>query len=232
MGFNKVSEYYHENKQDFEVLVLGSSQMKDAVNPEWMNMPTLNMASGNQHHDTDFKILKTVVPQLPRLKTVVLEVSYSHLELPHNGKEFWKNGIYYTYYGVNAFERPAWFKDRLIYLSNPRFFSERLIGHYKKTDPPAGFSTYGFDTLNYGGLFQDLKYSEAAIETKQRFRINETENPVIFRKNTALLHEILEYLDDNGIQVVLCTAPMYKSYLPRRNSKITDRRDSVLTSIR
>lgn len=230
MGFKDLSRYYEENKTEFEVLVLGSSQIKDAINPELLQIPTLNLGSGNQHHDTDFKILKGLLPHIPNLKTVVLEVSYSHFELPHNGKDFWKNAVYYEYYGVNAFERRTWFKDRLVYLSNPQFFSERLLGHYKGTDPPAGFSKYGFDTLNYGGRFQDLNYSEEKI-AKTKFRLNYKERPEVFQNNAALFNEMLDFLKEKELNVIICSVPMYKTFLSARNPNILRRRDSILSRI-
>ena len=92
--FKANAEYIERENDNFETLVLGSSQIQSAINPEWLDSPTLNVASGDQHHDTDYKLLKFFQKNIPQLKTVVLEVSYSHFELPHNGRDFWKNALY------------------------------------------------------------------------------------------------------------------------------------------
>ena len=72
-------EYVKRANNNFETLILGSSQIQSAVNPEWLDSPTLNLASGDQHHDTDLKLLKGFKPKLHNLKTVVIEVSTATL---------------------------------------------------------------------------------------------------------------------------------------------------------
>ncbi|QIE58315.1 hypothetical protein G5B37_01640 [Rasiella rasia] len=228
MSFKAISTYMHKDADKFEVLVLGSSQMKGGINPEYISQPTLNLAGGNQHHDTDFKILKQLLDSFPALKTVVLETSYSHFELPHNGKQFYKNNAYLKYYGVNTFERQTYFKDKLIFLSNPKLFSERILDNYSNNGRKYGFNTYGYDTLNYPGLFEDLQYNEAKISEKKVFKINKTPNTELFATNTALFFDMLEFLESKNLNIILCEAPMYKTYLPQRVPEILYRRDSII----
>ncbi|MDX1461798.1 MAG: hypothetical protein R3359_01975 [Marinirhabdus sp.] len=227
-SYAALAEYMDDEAENIEVLVLGSSQMKSGINPEYISQPTLNLAAGNQHHDTDFKLLKQLIDRFPKLQTVVLETSYSHFELPHNGKRFWKNVIYLQYYGVNAFERPTYFKDRLIYLANPSFYSERLLDSYSDERRRYGFNSFGYDTLNFPGTFKNLQYDEKRIADLEIFKINTIPDALIFQENTALFHEMLSFLEAHEIQVVLCQPPMYKTYLPRRNPNILRRRDSVV----
>ena len=215
----------------FETLVLGSSQMQNALNPKWLDSPTLNLASGDQHHDTDFKLLKGIHENLPKLKTVVLEVSYSHFELPHNGKDFWKHALYLKYYHINTFERSTYFKDRLLYLSNPRFFSERIEEYFIQKQELVAYNEFGFNTKNYEGQFKVLGYDEEKIAKVSNFKINREPNPSIFQINTALFHEMLDFLEEENYNVIIAKIPMYKAYHPRKNPGILRRRDSVLTSV-
>ncbi len=230
MEYKTIGYFLDKNQGDIEVLVLGSSQMKNAINPEFISKMAVNMASGNQHHDTDFKIIKQLNKKLPKLKIVVLEVSYSHFELPHNGKHFWKNQIYWEYYHINAFERPTWFKDRLIFLAHPPFFSEKLYNHYYLKNTKTGFNRFGFDTLNFSGDFKKFNYDLEKIKN-DRFKINLQSDAFIFKQNTTLFFKLLDYLKAQRFQVVVTTVPMYKSFLPKRNFKISQRRDSVLKVI-
>jgi hypothetical protein len=204
--------------------------MKDGIDPSLLDKPTLSMASGDQHHDTDFKLLKGLIDRLPKLNTVVLEVSYSHFELPHNGKDFWKNSVYLKYYGVNNFERAYYFKDKLIFLSHPPFFSKKLKEHYIKKENTSKFNLYGFDTNNYSGRFKDLDYEEAKIATT-RFKINLVPDLDIFRKNTSLFQEMIQYINKRGLNIVICHTPVYKTYLPKRNEDILRRRDSIVQTL-
>ena len=227
MEYKTIGTYLEKNSNKIELLILGSSQMKNAVNPEYLSKTTLNMASGNQHHDTDFKIIKQLLPRLKNLKTIVLEVSYSHFELPHNGKDFWKNRIYWEYYHINNFERPAWFKDRLIFLAHPPFFSEKIVNHYYYKKTKTGFNPFGFDTLNFDGDFKKFNYNLELIK-KDRFKINLKPDKNLFKQNTHLFFKILDYLQNKNLQVIVVTAPMFKTYLPERVPEILYRRDSIL----
>ncbi len=231
MEYMNTAAYIENNGSDIEILLLGSSQMKNAVNPAWIKRPAINLASGNQHHNTDFKLFKALQPKLPKLQTVVLEVSYSHFELPHNAPDLWKNSVYLKFYGANCFERRTWFKDRLIYLSNPSFFSERLISHYIQGNTSFGFNRFGFDTLNFGGRFKKNNYNETKI-ARTNFKINTEPNQAIFRRNTTLFTEMLEHLSEKKLHVIIVNTPMYKTYLPKRNAEILYRRDSILKVIK
>ena len=229
----KVNEAYIQQEQNqFETLVLGSSQMQSAVNPEWLDSPTLNLASGDQHHDTDFKLLKGIQGKnLSNLKTIVLEVSYSHFELPHNGPNFWKHSLYLKYYDINTFERSTYFKDRLLYLANPRFFSERINEHFIQKQGFTDFNAFGFNTENYEGQFKVLGYDEEKIAKVPNFKINTKPNAYIFKTNTALFIEMLDFLVEKNFKVIIAKLPMYKTYPARRNLDILKRRDSVLASV-
>jgi hypothetical protein len=228
MSYTYISEYLETEGKTVAVVVVGSSQVKNAINPEFIEMKTLNLASGDQHHDTDFKLLKQLLPKLPAVKTVILEVSYSHFELPHNGVYFWKNSVYLTYYGANNFERNTYFKDKFIYLSNPKFFSEKLNSYYIDGDKNFGFNRFGYDTLAYAGIFKDLAYDEVKISERKIFKINKEPNLTVFKTNTTLFFEMLEYLKAEKINVVIVEVPMYKTYHTQRVPEILKRRDSIV----
>lgn len=221
-----------EEGQEIQTLVLGSSQQMNAINPEWVSNPTLNVASGDQHHDTDFKLYQGLESKLPNLKTVVLEVSYSHFEMPHNGKDFWKNSLYYHYYKVNCFERKAYFKDRLVYLSNTRFFSKMMDEYYiKKTIIPK-INEFGFNSTDGYKQFARLDYNKERIDAMRSFKINTEPNLKLFKENTQLFFEMLDTLYTHQKNVIICTTPMYPTYLAKRNSEILQRRDSIFDVIK
>ncbi|GAB5400337.1 MAG: hypothetical protein Aureis2KO_19220 [Aureisphaera sp.] len=227
-SFKANVSYMEGNKNTFENMVLGSSQMRQSVNPEWIQTPTINMASGDQHHDTDFKLLKGMEDEFPNLETVIFEVSYSHFEIPHNGKDFWKNNFYLKYYKANNFERQVYFKDRLAYLANPQFFSKKIWEYYSEGERKEVYNEYGFNTNSYHGQFQDLGHDEIKIAAMPRFKINTEPSLKVFKKNTALYFDILNYCKQKGYKVVVCKVPMYKTYHQRKNPDILRRRDSIL----
>jgi hypothetical protein len=231
MRYTYISNYLQQDQGRIELLVLGSSQTKTAVNPEWLSTPTLNLASTSQHHDTDFKLYSEIKDRLPNLKTVLIEVSYSHFELPHNGPDFWKNNIYLEYFDANCFERRTWLKDRIIFLANPPFFSDALYEEYLGTKKETNFNEFGFDLNQFDGVFSKLNYNEELI-SGMKFSGNTRENEAIFRINSEYLLQMLKTFDSQDIEVILATTPLHKSCLSKRNSGILKRRDSMLTEIK
>jgi len=219
------------NKDDIEVLVLGSSQSMNAINAALIDAPTLNLASGDQHHDTDFKIAKALLPRLPKLKTVVLEVSYNHFEQQHNGLDFWKNSIYLEYYGIDNFDHNTYFKDRSLFLSQHTLFSKKLYDYYVKNERNAGFNRYGFDTLNFNGTFQKWNYDESII-AKKNFKINLQPSLDTWHTNSEFFIKMLGYFRSKNIQVIIAQVPMHTSFLAKREPIILLRKNEIVTHIK
>ncbi|TXD68017.1 hypothetical protein [Aequorivita lipolytica] len=230
INFKIIGQYYREHSDEIELIGLGSSQMQSAFNPAYAEVKAINFASKSQHHNEDFHILKQTRKNFPKLKYVLLEVSYSHLELPHHRDDYWKNSIYLNYYGVNGFGRLTTYKDKLLYLSNPRFFSNQLTDYYIFQIDKSKFNQYGFDTNNYDGPFNEMGFDEAKIAQHNFQKLN-NEDLSIFNRNTAYLYRILDYTKAENLQVIICTTPFYKTYLKARNPNILRRRDSILQVI-
>ncbi len=230
INYKVFGSYLDTHAEDIEVLGLGSSQIKNSFNPALCNHSALNLASTGQHHNEDFHLLKGTIDRMPNLKYVVMEVSYNHLELPHRPSDYWKNTVYLKYYNVNAFERPTWFKDRLVYLSNVHFYSHILMDYYVHKTDNAVLNEYGYDTNDYDGAFKKLNYDLAKI-ADHKFRVINREDAIVFKKNTAFLIEMMDYMQKKDLKVIICTVPLYKTYVKKRLPGLVHRRDSVLKVI-
>ncbi len=231
INYKVIGNYFNTNSNKIEVMALGSSQMKCGFNPAISEKSAINFASTSQHHNEDFHILKGTQERVPKLKYVIVEVSYNHLELPHHPTDYWKNTVYLKYYNVNAFERSTYFKDKLVYISNPRFYSNKLMDYYFYKTDKSQLNEFGFDTNNYEGAFKKLNYNESKIAS-HKFKIIKSEDAAIFKRNTAYLFEMMDYSKAENLKVIVCTLPLYKTYLKDRNPNIVRRRDSVLSIIK
>jgi len=219
------------HQEDIETIVTGSSQMKRSINPEESDSYTLNIASSGQHHDTDFKLLKQLAPQFKNLKTVVLEVSYSHFELPHNGNYFWKNPLYLYYYKVNLFNHTPYLKDRILFLTRPSLFISNIKQNYYIKNPELNVNEFGYLFNGYDGMFKKLNYDVSKINNVKEIDINSVKDDFIFKNNTNYFFEMLDYLSNRKLNIIICNVPMYKTYLENRNPIILKRRDSILKVI-
>jgi len=229
-NYVNVSKYFAFEGRNIKVLTTGSSQMMCAVNPQFIDQKAINFGSNSQHHNIDYNIITQTRDRLENIKVVVLELSYSHLEIAHNSKFFWKNNVYLKYYNVNNFERNTYFKDKLIFLSEPEIYSKVLNDHYIKHESVGKYNRFGFDENKFAGLFEESNYEEDKIPKKST-TINTAENSYLFENNTKFLYKMLDYLSEEKLNVVITTLPMHRYYLRDRNPNILRRRDSILELI-
>lgn len=229
-NYNKISDYLDSEAKNIRILTIGSSQMRSAVNPKFFDKPAINFGSTQQHHNTDYDIITQTRDRLQKLEYVVLELSYSHLELPHNSNFFWKNSIFLKYYDVNAFDRRTYFKDKLIFMSKPDMYSKALIDHFIRKNDTKRINKYGFDENYFEGIFKKSNYVDSLIPIPLKV-INTNENSFLFKNNTNFFLKMLDYLRSENLKVVVVTFPMHHYYLKDRNPNILKRRDSILDMI-
>ncbi|WP_415371122.1 hypothetical protein [Patiriisocius sp. Uisw_047] len=231
MSYDKVQQQITTKPDAIKVMVLGSSQMQAAVNPAFLDKVTVNYGSKSQHHKEDNHIMEQSMVRFPNLETIVFELSYAHLEIPHNGKDFWKNTIYLKYYNVNAFERNTYFKDKLVFLSSPSMYAKKFTQYYLNDDDQEEYNQYGYHTNNFKGAFSDLDYNDEKI-TLRKFRIRDRESLANFAINTPFFYDMIRTAIANKKKVIISCIPTYKTYLNKRNPAILKRRDSILEDIR
>lgn len=224
-------QYIKEQAATIELLALGSSQMQNAINPEYLSIPSINLGSTSQHHRIDFEILKQKRKQFPNLKTVVLELSTNHLQLPHNGKTYWKNPVYLKYYGVNTFERKTYFKDKLLYIARPDYFQDLLINHYITKKDTTKYNYYGFAINKMDGIFNALNYNDEKINKKVRIDIGTKVNKKLATYNAAYFEKIVAYCASQDLQVIICTIPMHRTFFKSRDKELGIKRDSLLHAL-
>ncbi len=230
MSYDKIHHQINTQQNDIKVMVLGSSQMQAAVNPAFIDKLTVNFGSTSQHHKDDNYIMKQSMNRFPNLESVVFELSYSHLEIPHNNSDFWKNNLYLKYYDVNAFERKTYFKDKLVFLSSPSIYSKKFVDYYILNKNEDHFNEYGYNLNNFKGAFRILDYNEKKI-AKRNFIIRDEENLQIFNYNRQYFYKMIETVIADNKEVVITCTPTYTTYLNKRNPSILKRRDSILNDI-
>ncbi len=229
-SFSIIGNYFDEKQESLEIVIFGSSQILNSINPKFLEKPSINFSSGMQHHNTDFKILDQTRARLKNLKTVVFEVSYGHFEVRHNSRYFWKNNVFLKYYGVNLKDRNTYPSDYLLYTSNPAFFSRLLYGNYLKNDGSYQYNAFGFNKNKYEGKFKTLNY-DTILFNKSYVKINRRADKNIFKHNVSFFYNMLDYCENEGLNIVIISPPTFNNYNDLRNPVILKRRDSILSVI-
>ena len=117
-----------------------------------------------------------------------------------------------------------------MFISRPDIYSRILIDYYIKGKESPHFNRFGFNENNFDGLFKNLNYNEVAIAQKP-FKLGTRTNEAHFSHNLSFLFEMLDYTKSEKLEVILCSMPLYKTYVKELDSKLVRRRDSVLNVI-
>lgn len=216
-----------EDNTTIETLILGASQNKRAINPEHLSTKTITAAGARQGHKTDYYLLKDLHKQLPNLQRVVIGATYRHFESRPNPKNFWKYRSHLLYYDVNAFERPVYFKDKLLYLGNPSFYSNQLENYYLK-DKKSSFNRFGYQVTGQVDRFARHEYNEETIietYTPHNYKVLSTHYLDI---STRWFTRVLDYCKTHNIQVIITKTPTILHYRQHQDSGVLQRRDSVV----
>lgn len=212
--FQLKTKHFKENKKSINTLVLGSSHNNTAINPEFIkSFKSANLAYGGQNIKIDSAILNTVINGLPKLKFVILELSYQTLEQKFD-PNYYRNSLYLRAYDINLFGRPINLKDYSIYLSNPTFY-KRFLNPFKSAIPINKFG-YESQVPSFENRFKDLSYNESVLlkDTSNIFiRRHRYEDINTYVANSNTLTSMIELCLHKEIVPIIISPPVYKSYL-------------------
>jgi len=92
---------FSKKASKIEVLILGSSHAYYGIDPNHFTFKAFNLANVSQSLDIDAELLTKEVNALPKLRYVVLPISYFSLKSRlAQGSEKWRMPYYYTYYNL------------------------------------------------------------------------------------------------------------------------------------
>lgn len=225
------SEFYKKYQNDIEVLILGASQNRDAINPEFLSQKALNLAYPDQDYYVSSKLLEQVGPTLPSLKTVIVPISYGHFETAPNQKDTWKNSMYRHYFGATISEKFTYFKDNLLYISFPSYYSLKISDH-KNGKNRIECNEYGYNKDVSTSSFYKLKYDSLVI-TKSPVHITPLQQaPTLVPQNAERLEAILEFCNQQGYKVILIETPTTDYFKQHRIPEVLHRKDSILSLVK
>lgn len=193
-------------KEFIKTLILGSSHSMYGLNPEYFTEQAYNLGHVSQTIDLDYYLLEKYIKVLPKLKTVIVRLSYTTMhEQIKTGAESWRLKDYNLYYNLNVSNALKYESEGLsVKLKNNL---TRLKDYYLDHKKMIKVETTGW----------------ASFEEEHAMRSIETVGPIVAKKHTAkddmLVEENLQFLDklvklcdDEGIKVLLVTLPAHKSY--------------------
>lgn len=228
--FNVKKKNYEKNKNDIELLLLGPSHFVYGLNPALLDLSTANLAEEGSAFNIDYLMLNRLLPELPKLKFLILDLSLGNLERS-NPEDWFKNHLYYLYYGVQNFS-PSW-KDHFLLTSK--------FGHYRKMilkkikGEKNQYNKYGFmisrfkHERRFSDLLAGLNKGKEVFErqVKSITGLDETN----YKRNTDLLKKIIETCKEKDVKVILLSTPSFHLINERFEGVHLNRRNEIIKKI-
>lgn len=201
-----------------ETLILGASHTYMGINPACLKTTALNLAAVSQTLDVDVNILRSYLPLMPRLKTVVANFDNAiFFDAPlKDGSESFRCTYYNLYMRLQridtwprkAFETADW-------MGASERMKQILFGN-------------GFTTCDSLGWYPDYSYASReadALSDEMGRRRNDNHtcrNWEYPERNRSYIIELADLCRQNGISLIILQTPLskvYQQYVPKRQAE-------------
>jgi len=225
---NMPSEYRQKrdqlvaNADSIEVLVLGASHAMDGVDPRQIALYTHNLAFGSQSIHYDRKLVEKYLPNLIKLKYVLISLEHNSLYYDH---EVDRDFFYKYYYGIP-------YKNR-------KFYKESFLQSYFVYTPQLTLSMIGKSLNNkkkvesIKGWKNDSGRNDEVVSSVERNKIRANgfnKTAKTWKGGDSVLNdlnELINFLLSKEITPILITYPTYSLFNSFIDTSIVERTRSV-----
>jgi len=200
-----------EQLDSIQVLVLGSSQVTFGVNPDYFCMKGFNLSNISQTLFYDTRLTMKYVDRMPKLKFVVINISYFTLGSQiYDGIESWRDYYYSQFWDINYPELDKFELKRYskLFLYTPstslsyllKGFDVNLVGDLRRN---------GYYWVNTSD--NTLSINDSVGLYRVRFHEKHYHDSR-FNENVKDLKELIGYLKKRGIVPAIVTPPVLPTY--------------------
>ncbi len=202
------TERLQVEKNRIETLVLGDSHAFFGINPDYFSTYTYNLANVSQSLYFDKLLLEKYIDSLPKLRTVVLNISYFSLSLADDtGEDKWRKYFYQQQMKVDVPSISVW-DPRQYSLALSRRFGQsvELFKEYAVKGTLVSSYPNGYGMQDASNIVTDKVSISRLISKKHE------DHSLDFRKNTKRLEQLITMCEKRNINLILVEMPVYKTY--------------------
>lgn len=205
-------DYLKQHGSQIEMLILGSSNAYDGLNPSVMPH-AFNLANSSQTPEDDFRLLAKYIDSMDSLQTVIIGLGYHSLGATTEDNRR-------TYYTIYMDLYPRWPLSKYSFeVCNPEMLVKKIIKYAVSRDVTR------CDSLGQR-VGHTLEAAQSGTEWWNKDVLSLVENDrmvvgkwsMVIEENTRYLHAIVELCNAHNVQPVVVLMPVmaeYKRKLPR-----------------
>jgi hypothetical protein len=216
-----------KNKNQIKILILGNSHTHAGINPNYLSMPSYNLANGSQPLLVDLALLEREIPSMTKLEIIIIPISYFTLWYTDGNKEItWNKYYYLKYYNLKlpstSYEDISK-KYSLIRLfgtkSSIRGIFKYYIGHYEIPT---------CDKRGWGYGYPATENKDFVNEGKRATIRHEYNDMSAYKKNVQRLEQICTLAKANNKKIIFISVPTRPEYRVNLNQqKVTDNKKVI-----
>ena len=221
-------KYYAEQQLDsVETLVLGSSESFNGIDPTYFYSRTFNLANVSQTLFYDKALTLKYVNQMPKLKHVIINISYfSFFYQLHDIKEKWRDDYYRLFFDTKFSE------DKNFTLNNYSYLSVYQLKHSIEL-AFNNFKDESAQNILRNG-YQPRYNQELINDSTGLARVTIHNNEIFKNRRTQIekdLESFIEVLKQKKINIIFITTPVYNTYSKFCNPKILEQNSSFINQL-
>lgn len=228
-SYNQKKKFFEARIDEVEVINIGSSHGLNGINPEFFTSSGFNLANITQTIYYDEALLEKYIDHMPKLKMVIIPVSYFSLHRRlENLAEDWRMYFYYYYWGIDVPGKSVFDinKYSLLTIYTPHVVMG-IIRRGFDVDMAPKYSALGFE----GRTETDGKgITDKTGIIRERYHA-EGFNKKNVARGIADLDKLLKLLKEKHITPVLVTTPVYKTFYSHANPEILNTIQQVTDSM-
>ena len=206
----KYKKQYLDNESDsIEIIFLGASDAHSGLNPEYTKQRSFNAAHPAQSLDYCFEILKKYDNKWSKLEFIVIPVSYPSLfyKMGESQSDGWRVKNYTIYYNIKITKHLRSYLEILNGQLLDNLF--RIYMYHVKNIDEIHCSEKGWYISSHTPPLDSLVQS--GIDVAARLTIPPEKQHLEEMKSA--LDSIVKFSEKNECKVILCTPPVYRSYI-------------------
>jgi hypothetical protein len=208
-----------EKNLEADTLVLGSSHAVFDVAPLVMPAHVVNLANVSQDLYYDCELARRYIGRMPRLRRIILEISFFSWERSlGESEEKWRGDLYVHAFGIYP---QKWTFRTGHYSQWAAFGWERVLGWRREKDP---FDSRGW--LRGEGRLDTASGKVAAQRHLKAMR------ETTLGSNQELVRELIRICRARGVEVVLFTPPAHDCYRRELDAAALARMHAATASLR
>lgn len=223
-------ECLEKQMKSIEVLVLGSSQATYGINPDYFSLKGFNLSNISQTLFYDTQLTLSHVDKMPKLKYVVITLSYFSLGTQmHDGIESWRDYYYSQFWDISYPELDQVDIKRYskLFLYTPQMSLKYLENGFQ-TNLVDGFKSNGFVGLTSANpntrISDSLGRKRAEFHT-QSYKVKR------FNENVRDLERLISQLQKRNITPIIITPPVLPTYYRHIDSTIVKKNSQAVAYI-